>query len=179
MWIRLAIGISILSPAVAGATTPTREELNEAEQWFDSQSVHRPWPFSFVYDGKASSVQEWPTEGNSGRDGRLIKITDPKTHLVVRFAGRHYADSPTVEWTISFTNEGTQDTPIIENVRAIDMSFDLGRDEMVLHHNTGDNATPDSYEPHADLLTDGETKTITATGGRPTQNVFPYFNFAG
>src|SRR4051812_3306937 len=104
MWIRLAIALSILSPNIARAVTPTEGELNEAQQWFDSQSVNRPWPFSFMYDGKASSVQQWPTEGNSGHDGRLIKITDPKTRLVVRFAGRHYPDSPTVEWTISFTN---------------------------------------------------------------------------
>jgi alpha-galactosidase len=156
MFIRIAIVMSLLSPSLAFAVKPTAEELAEARRFTPA--------FSFIFDGKRYDAK------NSA---------ELKTKLGVRVDARRFDDSPTIEWTISFTNEGKEDTPIIENVRAIDVSFDVGDGDVVLHHNTGDKATPDSYEPHADVLTKGEKKTITAVGGRPTQNVFPYFNFSG
>ncbi len=164
---RLALSILLLSPIVVRAVTPTREELADATRWVKTTTP----PISFLYGGQPSSalLKGWKHDGT--------RFTDPKTGLVVRYELEHYDDSPTVEWTVYFRNEGKQDTPIIENVCAIDASFDLGDANIVLHHNAGDNATAASYEPIAEPLSNGETKTITASGGRPTQNVFPYFNF--
>ena len=136
---------------------------------------------SFVYDGKPSDslLKAWKVQRQSVGSKIVTTFSDPETGLVVEEVTLNYDDFPTVELEVFLRNEGTKDTPIIEKFRAIDTAFVLGDGDVVLHYNTGDKATPDSYEPHADLLVKGEKKTITAVGGRPTQNVFPYFNFAG
>src|ERR1035437_1742579 len=48
-------------------------------------------------------------------------------------------------------NTGTADSPIIENIQAIDITFSSGaQGDCILRHHTGDNGTPDCYQPHAD-----------------------------
>lgn len=66
---------------------------------------------------------------------------------------------------------------MIEDVRSIDTSF--GADapgDCTLRHHTGDKCAPDSYEPHADVLRVRAEKKLTNTGGRPTQEGYPFYN---
>jgi alpha-galactosidase len=112
--------------------------------------------------------------------------TDPRTQLVARCVAIEYTDFPVIEWTIHLMNAGTSDTPIIEQVQAIDTDL-LGELQATprLHYNTGDLCTPDSYAPHDEPLAAAKDsrasawiKQIANTGGRPTQSAFPYFNLA-
>jgi alpha-galactosidase len=142
-------------------------------------------PISFVYEGRASKdfLATWKTERKSSHAAgcrlHTVSVTDPATGLVVRYEGVEWVDSPTVEWTVHFRNSGSADTPIIEKIRAIDTSFAYPQQgECILHYNTGDQCTADSYQPHADVMPAGFRKQIANTGGRPTQTAFPYFNMA-
>jgi alpha-galactosidase len=142
-------------------------------------------PFSFVYGGKGSRelLPKWRVEREVKDKGsswlHRAVYTDPETGLVVRCEGVEWRDFPVVEWTVYMKNGGTKDTPMIEGVRGVDMVLPgAAGDEPVLHDNTGDLCTADSYEPHAVAMPVGYHQAIAATGGRPTQNVFPYFNFA-
>ncbi len=140
--------------------------------------------FSFVYGGKSSRefLCTWKREQASAKKDDLrmehtITYTDPATGLVVRCVGIEYRDYPTVEWTLYFKNTGTADTPIIENIQAIDTRIERGADgEFTLHYNSGDNCTPASYALHEETLAPSAEKHIANTGGRPTQTSFPYFN---
>jgi alpha-galactosidase len=140
--------------------------------------------FSFTYGGKASRefLAEWPVTraGNRLDDTRTahtITYADPSTGLEVRCEGVHYADFPTVEWTVYLKNTGAVDTPLISELRAVDTLVERSsNEEFVLHHHTGDNCTANSYEPHATPLEANSALTIANAGGRPTQHNFPYFN---
>ncbi|HNR35946.1 MAG TPA: alpha-galactosidase [Candidatus Hydrogenedentes bacterium] len=144
-------------------------------------------PFiSFTYGGRPSSefLSSWKFERSSrkldeNRTEYTLSYTDPDTGLVARCIGIVYDDFPTVEWTLRFANTGAKDTPIIENIRALDTVFDRGAmGEYVLHYHKGDNCTADSFEPQETTLGPKTEKTIANTGGRPTQIAFPYFNIS-
>ena len=53
--------------------------------------------------------------------------TDPESGLVVRCVAIEYRDFPAVEWTLYFRNTGTADTPILENIQALDIDLAAGR----------------------------------------------------
>ncbi len=158
------------------ADLPVREQ--ESERYATEP------PFSFVYDGKASAdfLTKWKLERFSRpRDGRrnerTLTWTDPVTGLEVRCAAIEYADFPTVEWTLYFRNGGTNETPILSDIQALDLSLQRPAEgEFTLHHHTADNCTADSYEPHVLALTPGSAHRIASAGGRPTTGGFPYFN---
>src|SRR5450759_5196491 len=84
-------------------------------------------PFSFTYDGKPSSAflgawqfrQETTRVVDAKTEHQFI-YTDPATGLEVRCRCEVFLDFPAVEWVLTFTNGGTADTPIIEDVQALD-----------------------------------------------------------
>jgi alpha-galactosidase len=151
-------------------------------------------PFSFVYGGRTSGelLKEWPLKRSSRKIGRgqpdrhargqnltehTITWTDPKTSLEVRCLAIEYQDFPTVEWTIYFHNASSSDTPIIENIQALDMRVDRGdTGEFLLHHNVGSPANGNDYGPLETPLLPGKTKRIGSSGGRPTNSDWSYFN---
>lgn len=141
-------------------------------------------PFSFVYDGRGSSglLPQWKLErGLRTRDPqrveRTLSWTEVSTGFEVRCVAVEYLDYPTVEWTLFFRNTGTNDTPVISDIQALDLSLKrTGEGEFVLHHQTGDDCTADSYQPHALTLAPNAEHRFGSAGGRPTTGGFPYFN---
>jgi len=90
-------------------------------------------PFSFKYGGRPSSelLGQWKLERQSQkldeqREQHILTWTDPQSGLCVRCVGVQYHDYPTVEWTLYFKNTGTADSPIIEDIQAIDTTFSSG-----------------------------------------------------
>ena len=151
-------------------------------------------PFSFSYGGKPSAelLKEWPLKRSSRktepgqssshpRGQNLTEYTltwsDPKTNLEVRCVAVEYHDFPTVEWTLFFRNTGSNDTPIIERIQALDLQLDRAdTGEFLLHHNRGSLADGNDYGPLETPLLPGQTKRIGAAGGRPTNSDWSYFN---
>ena len=151
-------------------------------------------PFSFVYGGRPSAelLREWPLKRTtrkfvSGQPGAHLRgqdmtehtltWTDPKTGLEARCVAVEYHNFPTVEWTLYFRNGGSNDTPILEKIQALDIQLDRGgTGEFLLHHNVGSPADGNDYGPQATTLAPGKTKRIGATGGRPTNSDWSYFN---
>ncbi len=140
-------------------------------------------PFSFTYGGKSSRelLPAWSLERNTRPlDDRRIEHTaryrDPQTGLVVRVAAVEYRDFPTVEWTVYFENTGTADTPIIENINALDARLERnGEGEFVLHHFKGSQTTPTDYAPYETTLAAQQSKEFVSDG-RPTSKDLCYFN---
>ena len=90
-------------------------------------------PFSFLYGGQHSSeligkwnhtVTEEPVD--AGKLRRTLTLTDPETGLEVRVVATVYLDTPGVEWTLYFTNKGQKDTPILEQIKAVDATVKSG-----------------------------------------------------
>ena len=141
-------------------------------------------PFSFKIGGRASAevLGTWDLQCQSRRpDGKRIEridtYTDPATGLAVTCRAVEWRDYPTVEWTISFKNTGRTNSPILSDIRPLDVEFtrpDTG--EFQLHTNTGDNNAADSYAPHVDTMGPKAVKQTASAGGRPTTGEYPYWN---
>ena len=190
--IRLICLSTLLIAFVAGPTwglQPTKDELELSRAWAQAKIVGPAETkasslFSFNYDSRpfAEAAQSWKVERTSRKidDARTEHVTtwaDPVTGLNVRCVAVEYSDFAVVEWTLYFRNAGTKNTPIIENIQAIDIGFNAqGKNAIILRSNTGDLCTPDSYAPHEEQLAPNTEKRIANTGGRPTQSAFPYFN---
>jgi len=141
-------------------------------------------PFSFTYGGKPSAelLKTWALKRQSRklddqRTEHTLTYTDPQTALVLRCVAIEYHDFPTVEWTVYFKNTGSNDTPILENIQALDVQLDRGATgEFLLHHAVGSPADGNDYRPIETALKPGATKRIAAAGGRPTNSDWSYFN---
>ena len=182
----LAVSLLVSS---ACATKPTKDEMVDAQKWFaarftEERGVARP--FSFVYRGRESAalLRDWNLKATSrkldaARTERTFIYSDPETGLELRCVAIKYEDFPTVEWTLWFKNAGTQNTPILEKIQALDVSLEHGEGgEFLLHHNRGSIAAKGDYEPFETLLGAGAKKRISAAGGRPTNSDLSYFNLA-
>jgi alpha-galactosidase len=137
---------------------------------------------SFVYGGKPSSqiLNDWSVVEQHLPDTAIytaerITHTDPVTHLECAVTLKRYKHFPVVEWTVNFKNNGTVDSAILENIRSMDLMFPA-TDKLILHHNTGDYAAEDSYEPHVTEIVLGDHLHFAPRGGRPTDKAWPYFN---
>ena len=96
-----------------------------------------------------------------------------------------YNDFPTVEWTVYFKNTGSADTPIIENIRALDTTLERyvysnnsSWGEFVLHYNKGEFASVESYQPLTEILKPKGHLRLVPDGGRATQGQMPFYNLS-
>ena len=161
--------------------------------WLDeSPSLHEgpnephdvAWPFSFKYDGKPSrewlagwSLERKETRLDAARTQYTLTWSDPATKLQVQYIVVTYADFPAVEWTVYLKNTGTTDTPLLEDIQALDATFHRAAPgRHMLHHFNGDHNSATGYEPYHTPLGAGARKTIAPFGGRPCNFAFPYFN---
>jgi alpha-galactosidase len=143
-------------------------------------------PISFVYGGQSSDdlLAVWPkkTTGrklDSCRTQHTLTWTDARTGLEVRCVAVDYSDFPVTEWTVFLKNTGQADSPILENLQALDVKLARGaEDEFILHGNKGDWCAPQSYEPYQLTLGPKSSHSFAPDGGRPTNGPkgWPYFN---
>lgn len=181
-------------------TTPDGPSCDQAD-WADARIVmadgSRIWadedrqsflttatPFSFVYDGVPSVelLKSWTrtveTKEQPGRVVRAVCWTDARTGLRVTAVVTAFKRYAAAEWLLYFENTGTQDTPIIENIQAIDVQLRTGyyRTPAVLHQLTGDVCGERSFLPLETTLEAGKPAVFAPTGGRPSNGVFPFFD---
>ena len=119
---------------MAPAVTVTPQEMSEARGWVAAHlgrtadgKAPTP-PFSFIYGGRPSAelLKDWKYEQASKaldhqRTEHTLLWTDPVTGLSVRCRAVEYLDFPTVEWTLHLKNTGGADTPIVENIQALEL----------------------------------------------------------
>ncbi len=177
--------------ALACAGKTPAPEFAESQEWFDrfqapvTTAAPVP-PYSFTFDGRpaAELLATWPATYaeralDAQRRERTVTQTDPATGLEVRCVAVTYRDFPTVEWTVYFKNNGSGDTPILADIRALDTQW--GRDgaqEFLLHHSLGTffPLSPRDFMPQESPLAPGQTLRLIPDRGRPSAGVMPYFN---
>ncbi len=155
--------------------------LDELANWWE---VSSELPFSFVYDGRPSReiIGKWQ---RSGRDEpldatkfrRTLTLVDPATNLEVRAVATAYLDTPGVEWTLHFTNRGTKPTPLLEQVKAVDVAIKGGLQRQVtLHRLVGSPCRVDDWLPLVDPIPAGDHIEFATAGGRSSSGASPWFN---
>jgi len=197
--LKLCGSLLVAISALAGETM-SPDELAQKDEWvrqyFLAGAEPGTLPFSFTYGGQPASalLPKWEREarqaplpassppregvGGGGQPTEYVVVwKDPQSSLSVRCRAVAYADFPTVEWTLYFKNTGANETPILENIQALDIKLSRKTGaEFVLHHQTGDNCSARSYEPHDTRLEPKSKLGFAPAGGRPTNGAYPYFN---
>lgn len=144
-------------------------------------------PFIFKYGDvssadllRRSKFEQQEKQLDANRLKRVLTWNDPETGVEVRCDAIQYKDSPFVEWTLHFTNKSDKDTPILSDIKAVDVAFDREGDrDVVLHHYKGSRATPDDFRPRETSLDEGLDVQLRSIGGRGTDGTMPYFNLEG
>ena len=139
--------------------------------------------FSFAYDTLGSSVllKAWPktTESkqlDSGRTEQIVRWTDPKTGLQVRVEALEFADSPVVEWTAYFKNDGHADAPMLEYVQALDVSFRVAGEGIPTILYSKGCGVMDTYALQKKPLNQLESFQISSESGGKTVETIPFFD---
>lgn len=183
----MVVGVALLTALAVSAqgATPTQSEMGAARAWTRTHlgPGEAQLPFSFRVGDRISSEflkqcrrTRRVEKLGSGRTLTTTEWLDPETGLEIRCASVVYADYPVTEWTLWFRNTGAADTPIIEDIRAVDMTIEGRAGDIALHHNVGSPANRSDYGPLVTPLPIGSSKRIAAAGGRPTNTDMSYFN---
>ena len=168
----------------ANAVAPApQDEVAFNRQWAERVFGDAPEPFSFTYGGRPSSelVQTWKREirqeqANATTLQRTLILADPETGLEVRAVATIYTDCPGVDWTLYFTNKGTNETPVLEQVKAIDvMVAPATNSAPVLHRLRGSMCGADDWQPFDVPLPPGTKSEFGAVNGRSSADS-PFFN---
>jgi alpha-galactosidase len=156
--------------------------LDEMEE--ESAFPAARYPFSFTYAGKPSDeiLGGWKRERiEEQAEGRRIVSTsyaDPATGLVVRWEATRFADFPALDQVLFLENGGPTDTPIIEDIQALDISFDhplAGNSPYVLRGTKGAPADPTDYEAGELAVAPKSARVLGGGGGRSSNKDFPFF----
>ncbi|MBI2433127.1 MAG: alpha-galactosidase, partial [Candidatus Hydrogenedentes bacterium] len=139
-------------------------------------------PFSFVYGGRPSLelLPSWEcrveVETLAEQHRRSLIFTDPATGLEVRAVVTVFTDSPGVDWTVYFTNKGAVDTPILEQVLALDTAFACEAGASVTFHSLRSTGGVDDWMPFSQLVSPGEPHAFAPNAGRSSSGACPFFN---
>lgn len=143
-------------------------------------------PFSFTYDGKPSAdlLTKWAATHQTRRldEQRLEHLatyTHSETGLVVTCTAIEYNDLPAVDWMLEFRNQGNANTPIIENIKALDVQLnDSAGKVCTLHYSYGERNSAESFAPIEKVLQpeDDQPMLLAAAGGRSSDGYMPFFN---
>ena len=143
-------------------------------------------PFSFTYGGVPSTqlLPNWTKSVSRKQDKERVRLitswTDPKTGLRVTAEVTTFRLYPAVDWVLYFENTGSKDTPIIENVNAVDAQLATADVDTpaILHRLKGDACGETSFQPYETALKPDEKIEMAPSGGRPSNTTaFPFFNF--
>jgi alpha-galactosidase len=180
--------IAAFVPASGRATIMVdRSEMAQKGQWVRQNLLLQGGlpPFSFVYAGKPSStlLPAWTrTDANTSLDQNCTQHVTNWTHdgLQVKCVAVEYSDYPEVEWTVYLRNNGSTNSPIIENIQGLDTSLSrAGGPEFVLNGIKGDFTSADSYAPYQTTLGPGTTNLFAPPGSGKSSDGpkgWPYFN---
>jgi alpha-galactosidase len=146
-----------------------------------------PFGFSFQYDGTNSAklLGHWARKTEDGAPGqhstrRDLVYLDPGTGLELRVQAERFTNFPAVEWVMSLANHGTTNTPILENIQALDDVLPVPTSgDATLHWAKGGVASFDDFAPETTVLKAGQKRRFQPGGGRSSNEVLPFFNLQG
>jgi len=170
------------SAAAAGTDHQTSSPRSDA--WLQSYlALDSQLPFSFVYGRRPSSeiVKTWARKVQTrsldgGRTENEVTWTDPKTQLQVRLTALRYAGSAVVEWTLFFKNDGNADTPILEELQALDVSVPVAGSSIPTVLYSRGAGGMDTYSLQRKSLNQMEDFRMSNPGGGKTGEAIPFFD---
>ncbi|MGA9473475.1 MAG: alpha-galactosidase [Terriglobales bacterium] len=179
------LGFSLLVNCITACALDKQDEARHPNQWLNEHLLgegSQP-PFSFAFDRQGSSalLKAWPRkietrQLDDGRTEHVVTWTDPKTGFEVRVRALEFADSPVVEWTAYFKNDGNVDAPILEYVQALDISFPVSGEGIPAILYSKGCGVMDTYALQKKSLNQLESFQISSTSGGKTVDTIPFFD---
>jgi len=148
-------------------------------------------PFSFTYDGKdsASFISLWqkteePATPSPGGKTYHYTYLDPATKLKIAADVRTFSDFDAIEWVLHITNGSTDDSPILENIQALNSTVLFDDSRVVVHSAGGTSFFPGDFAPVDNGVAPGETLKLGSANGRSSSGQtplgrLPFFNVQG
>jgi len=148
-------------------------------------------PFTFIYNGKDAATllpgwtrSEADATTSAGSAVHQITYRDPATKLKVVVEIRKFTDFPAIDWVLYFTNEGTADTPILENILPLHTTVACDSPEAHLESTAGSGQSSEDFNLYDISLAPGQPYGWGTTTGRSSdmqganggQGAFPFFN---
>ena len=157
----------------AGAVTPQPEELLAWKTWSDGVfpgggETGSGAILKFQYGGASSAelLGQWSRKAEERAPGehstrRDLVYLDPATGLELRVQTERFTDFPAVEWVVSLANHGTTNTPLLEDIQALDDVLPVPTSgEATLHWAKGGVASFDDFAPQTTVLKAGRETPI-------------------
>jgi alpha-galactosidase len=157
------------APPLPPATTATLDTWNAA------------LPFSFNYGDKPSSqfISSWQksddVKPSEGGETHHISFVDPATHLKITADVRTFTDFSALDWVLTFTNEGTADTPILDSIEPLDCVFASTSHSPYFMRWNGSNGNWEDFA--ASEMDPNGPKSFSSADGLSSHSGFPYFLF--
>ncbi len=181
----LTIVLSI-SSAVLYALEPTSDEMDVAQKWISNHfsSDVSKLPFSFQYAGQPSgtilpnwTLQRTQAPMDKNRTKHVLLFTDKNTRLELRCEAIEFRDYPAVEWIIFFKNTGDQDTPVLQEIQAFDLSLQrMSNAEFTIHYANGGQIKPDDFMPISETLLPNTKLKFGSTYELSSGQKMPFYN---
>ena len=172
-------------------------ELENGEViWLDDLyqkiDINKELPFSFLLDGKGSRefLTSWKqTLSERQLSDRILynlSWTKPDNSFTVTCRYTAFKNHPAVEWQLFFKNTGSINSPVLSQVKTLDMAlkpslkYHKNRwgffDPLILHGVKGSYVTKYDFMPYNHLVDVDEKVTQTSRGGRPSDKYLPFWN---
>lgn len=150
------------------------------------EAALRP-PLSFRLGGRASAEffrtgrrESSITELEGSERVGVVRYRDDVSGVTCRIEARQFRDFPVVEWTARFTNDSDRESPLLEDVRALDLAWPAPAPAR-LHCARGSDERPDDFqyvvEELGTIRSDLRTVRLDAgSAGRSSVSWLPFMN---
>jgi len=126
---------------------------------------------------RSCTVQKSTAPSDGGTIERRV-WADGGTGLQVALHLRRFDDLkfPAVDWFVELTNTGQSDTPILEQVQALDATLDVADQRVDLHYANGSLCQMDDFLPQQTEVGARYDRTFAPVGGRSSNGILPFMN---
>ena len=159
-------------------------EQTRAETWFRDKILD--WEnaaYSLTLDGERFDPADWTFESKAlpgaarGAERWEVTAAHKTDGLVLTVEAALYRAHATCEWTARLRNDGDRNSPVVSDFNAINVTLDVGK-QPEIYCSKGSNSAADDFTMLRARRSGGKL-TFSGTGGRPSDEYMPYFNFCG
>lgn len=170
----LAILMLLGLAACGGKQEQALTANKRAKLWIEEQLKNNTL-FSFEYDGKPfkEAVKFFEKTVENTENGWVLTYKTPEK--VTAWAEISYLEErSTIDWCCYFKNEGTADSPVISNIRAMDAVIKMDAPVLTTAH--GSDTDAEEFQPIRHDFAVENAFSYGSAGGRSSQGKFPYFD---